>query len=172
MSSAGVCVWIAFIFLSLEAVDGAPIAGNINDTAGIADNKQGNYSKTFLIDGVFEGDLEIPEEMIWKFYNISDDYSEDKLHLIKENRGNGNATVGGDRVERAAASEDAIGLWEDHTVHYEIASGFSEYQQALIRGAMDDWEDSTCLRFMRAQHSAVVVDLDGDIIETGVTDYL
>ena len=82
-------------------------------------------------DGLFEGDLKITESLIRAHYNLSE---MDGLELESN------------RSRRAVANN--VNLWVDGIVPYVISSEFSSSKRAIIRDAMDRWEDTTCLRFV------------------------
>ena len=82
-------------------------------------------------DGLFEGDLKITESLIRAHYNLSEI---DGLELESN------------RSRRGVANN--VNLWVDGIVPYVISSGFSTSKRAIIRDAMDRWEDTTCLRFV------------------------
>ena len=89
-------------------------------------------------DGLFEGDLKIPESLIRAHYNLSEIHGQE----LDSNR------------NRRAAGHN-IDLWVNGIVPYIISCAFPSNNQALIRFAMDRWENTTCLQFVprRSYHS-------------------
>ena len=76
------------------------------------------------IDGLFEGDLDIPPEMIRQYYGIPERASS----------------------KRAATSLE-LKLWPNGTVPYDIDLGLPPEVISNISIAISNWEDNTCLQF-------------------------
>ena len=154
LTSAALTLICTIHVLTLLEVQGVPINPDISDPAIILNSTElEEISETTLfVDGLFEGDLDIPVDMIRKHYNFSsipggeeilneldkedddkEDYNGTMPHLIKE---------------RAAIADDNK-LWTNNIASYTISANIAIATAHLIRDAMDHWEDNTCLRFER-----------------------
>ena len=81
-------------------------------------------------NGLFEGDLKIPESLIRAYYNLSEMDGPETSDISR----------------RAAANN--VQLWVDGIVPYEFSQRISLRKCAMVRKAMDRWEATSCLRFV------------------------
>ncbi|XP_064387793.1 uncharacterized protein LOC135335979 [Halichondria panicea] len=112
-------------------------------------------------NGLFERDLKLSKEFILDHYNFSSIPGGEKLRdllIEKDDRSNSSKRI----ERRGAVKKGAINLWTDGIVRYRISSGISQSTAALIRRAMDHFEDHTCLSFVTAN--------SGDYIDFVNTD--
>ena len=103
-----------------------------------------NNSVVDIEDGLFEGDLKIPVELIMAHYNLSSiPEGMDILGNDSVNASEANSNL--IRSKRAAASN--IKLWPNRIVRYRISSSISSSVARNIRAAIARYQSSTCLRF-------------------------
>ena len=87
-------------------------------------------------EDLFEGDILISEEMIRRYYNITD-------YEVKTGKRFYNHT----RTERGATSVSSL-LWPNGIVYYTFSTSLPTSVAMTARNAMDDFEVRTCLRFV------------------------
>ena len=90
---------------------------------------------------LFEGDLDISIETIHQFYEI-DEMQEEEIRSTFGGNNESSNHVG----KRAAASDRQI--WSGGIVPFTYNSSLSDEVRIKIRKAMDEYENSTCLRFI------------------------
>ena len=155
---AQIAVAVLWVFIgstiTMNSVYGAPVT-DINDHNVIKDanlvtdeeiqkfdnNKTSKFSLQ-LKNGLFEGDIKVSEDLIYKYYDLSDlpgDEGYNETMLQGNNIGYGK--------QKRAASRDPTDLWPNARVPYQFSSGIGNDLRLSIRNAMDHWEDHTCLRF-------------------------
>ena len=109
-----------------------------------------NNSVLYFEDGLFEGDLKIPVDMIMAHYNLSSI----PIQIL------GNDTVNASEVttrsKRAAGSD--INLWPNGIVRYRISSSISSGAASNIRTAIARYQSSTCLRFTSTSGAGDYID--------------
>nr|CCA61951.1 bone morphogenetic protein 1 [Suberites domuncula] len=96
-------------------------------------------------DEIFEGDLKLPKNFILKHYNLSSIPGGNK-ESTRNASTQENINKKHNRVDRAAGSE--IKLWTNNCVRYQISTHVSMETATLIRRAMNNLEEKTCLRFI------------------------
>ena len=110
-----------------------------------ATTNNSNNSVVNVEDGLFEGDLMIPVEMIMAHYNLSsipegmDILSNDSVNASEANS---------NQIRRKRAAGSSIKLWPNGIVRYRISSSISPNVARNIRKAIASYESSTCLRFI------------------------
>ena len=156
---------VVICFLCCES-NGMPLINSTTASANstIDESFEGglNISEELIpADELFEGDLDISEEMIRRYYDV------EKFENIT-----GKKFTFRSREKRGAGVPNrAIKLWPDATVYYSYGSGISTDRAHTIRGALERWEDSTCLRFVpRTSESDYVefVDLGDDSCSSNI----
>ena len=117
-----------------------------------------NNSKNSVVDfedGLFEGDLKIPVEMIMAHYNLSS-FPEGIEILGNDSVNASEATINQIRRKRAAGS--SINLWPNRIVRYRISSRISSSVARNISTAIARYRSSTCLRFIRTSGTGDYID--------------
>jgi len=151
---------VVICFLCCENANGMPLINSTTASANstIDESFEGdlNISEELIpADELFEGDLDISQEMIRRYYDV------EKFENITGKK----FTFRSREKRGAAVPNSARKLWPDATVYYSYGSGISTDRAHTIRGALERWEDSTCLRFVpRTSESDYVefVDLGDD----------
>ena len=69
--SALICTIVCTIVMHSANVDGAPLTGTSSKEADVKDNSGYLFSLLDPENGLFEGDIEISEDLIRKYYNLS-----------------------------------------------------------------------------------------------------
>ncbi len=131
---------LGLISIALAAPAAIPLKSNTDAVPNITD---------WIENGLFEGDLKLSKEFILDHYNFSSVPGGEKLRdlLVRADDGSNSSR----RIERrGAGKEGRIKLWTDNIVRYRISNGISQSTVALIRRAIDHFEDNTCLRFVTA----------------------
>ena len=106
-----------------------------------ATNTEQKNTKIDIEDSdLFEGDIEMPIETILQYYNFNETEEENLIAMY-------GSSNNGPVSKRAAGSN--IGLWINGEVPYEYHSSLSSKQRRNIRQGMDNWENGTCLHFVR-----------------------
>ena len=108
-------------------------------TANNTNNHLGDFE-----DGLFEGDLKIPIEMIMAHYNLSS--IPEGIEIL------GNDTVNESEASprsKRAATASSIKLWPNRIVRYRISSNISSSVAMNISTAITKYQSSTCLHFIR-----------------------
>ncbi|CAI8053110.1 Zinc metalloproteinase nas-4 [Geodia barretti] len=90
----------------------------------------------------FEGDIESPLSNILKHYNLS---ANEIKELVHEQGGH---LVKGQLVDEQDVRNEEGYRWENNVVPYKISDSFTLKQRKGILRAIDNWSDSTCLRFV------------------------
>ena len=93
---------------------------------------------------LFEGDIVISEEMIRQYYNITD----------FEQR-TGKTFHFHTREKRAATSMSRL-LWPNGTVYYTFDTNLPMAIANTVRTAMNNFEDKTCLRFVKKSSGSYI----------------
>ena len=117
-----------------------------------------NNSVVHFEDGLFEGDLKIPVEMIMAHYNLSS--IPEGIEILGNDTVN--ASEASPRNKRAAGS--SINLWPNRMVRYRISSSIASSAAINISTAIATYQSSTCLRFISTSGA-------GDYIDFVSTDY-
>ena len=96
-----------------------------------------------------------------KYYNFSSIPGGEEL--LKEWKGNSSRAEvkpGQKRVERAAGRPGvSIESWTNNIVPYKFNTLIFKEAAKIVRSAMDNWEDNTCLRFVTQQDHANYVEI-------------
>ena len=99
-----------------------------------------NNSVVDFEDGLFEGDLKIPVEMIMAHYNLSS--IPEGIEIFDNDTVNASeANTNLIRSKRAAGSN--IKLWPNRNVRYRISSSISSSVARNIRAAIASFQSST-----------------------------
>ena len=151
--SALICTIVCTIVMHSANVDGAPLTGTSSNKADVKDNSGYPFSLLDPENGLFEGDIEISEDLIRKYYNLSSMPGVEKPAEDGSKKENGN-------IEKRAAIADNLKQWRNAQVPYQFSSGISSGLRIRIRNAMDHWEDNTCLRFPARNGESDYVDYD------------
>ena len=110
----------------------------------------------------FEGDLNIPVEMIMEHYNFSSHQEREEMmgwYLGSSNRSAINATetaYNSNRRKRAVSS--VANLWPDGIVKYRISPTMNANGINNIHSAMKHFENTTCIKFVLADGAADYVE--------------
>jgi hypothetical protein len=133
----------AFCSVNLDAL---PV-GNTNDACVVNDAYESD---------LFEGDLKVSIETIRQFYDLNETQDKELTAMLGGNSSN--------HVGTRAAIRVTSRLWMNATVPYLFDLRQSTYSKlSIIRNAMDEWECSTCLRFVpRISHNDYVNFTDAD----------
>ena len=114
-----------------------------------------NNSVVDFEDGLFEGDLKIPVEMIMAHYNLSS-FPEGLKILGNDSANASEATINQIRSKRAAGS--SINLWPNRIVRYRISYSISPSAARNINTAIARYQNSTCLRFISTSGAGDYID--------------
>ena len=114
-----------------------------------------NNSVVDIEDGLFEGDLKIPVEMIMAHYNLSS-IPEGMEILGNDSVNASEANSNQIRSKRAAGSN--INLWPNRIVRYRISSSIASSAASNIRTAIARYQSSTCLRFISTSGAGDYID--------------
>lgn len=127
----------------VQMISGAPLTDtktDITENQTIVDDGKKITHSSLLVDGLFEGDLELSEDFIRKFYDFGSVTEDGDIHNNMEDE----AETG---LEKRAARSNPTKHWTNARVYYKFASNIAEDIRHRIRNAMNHWEDRTCLRF-------------------------
>ena len=161
-------MYLITVTVMVQSVCGAPPIlstesnHHIGNQVKYGASKNGSH-KSLLVNGLFEGDLEISEEFILEFYDIKEllpgdenNYYNDTKFMLEHEMKNIDETEK-KKLEKRAARAGTSRLWINATVPYKFASNITEDIKHRIRDAMDHWEDCTCLRFPLRNSEAAYV---------------
>jgi len=109
----------------------------------------GNESESEGKDDVFEGDLKVSPEFIYRHYDLSSVSEGERAFSNKYVDITNRRTMAYFR-HAAASSTIRTRLWDNKTISYKISTSLSGYATRLIRRALEYWENKTCLRFIPA----------------------
>ena len=118
-------------------------------------------NSTLFVDGLFEGDLDIPVDLIRKYYNFSSIPGGEKIldQLDKENDDDSSGKMP-HLIQKRAAIRNMNKLWTDNIAWYQISENIPMSTAYQIRDALDHWEDHTCLRFENHQSEADYIEFN------------
>lgn len=134
----------------VHSVCGAPLIPSTESSVHITNNfEDGNNSthKSLLINGLFEGDLKIPEDFIRKFYDLGEEVDNNGTYYNNTSEHKVESVKVDHELGKRAAQAGTTRLWPNAIVPYKFTSAITEDIRHRIRDAMDHWEDRTCLRF-------------------------
>ena len=117
--------FVLIIALITVGISGLALALNEDNSSLLSEN------------GLFEGDLKIPESLIREHYNMSG------MEELEQ----------GSNRSRRAATASKVRLWRNRIVPYVIPSSFSYSERVNISNAIKRWQDFTCLRFVKRKSS-------------------
>ena len=168
--SALIYMTITVVMIQQHSTSAAPLISknqdqNENITNPIEDSESlhvkghGTYKYSLLEDGLFEGDIQISEEEIRLYYNLSSISGGEKYYEMmsdeeesSQRNGTGMSAREGEKkvIHKRAATSGYLSnhqLWVNAIVPYMFARNVSNGVRHSIRKAMDYWEDNTCVRF-------------------------
>ena len=90
--------------------------------------------------GLFEGDLKVSIETIRQFYDLNEAQDRELTAMFGGNVSN--------HIDTRAAVNNTNRLWTDATVPYTIELKFNSSDELNILDAIDEWECSTCVKFV------------------------
>ena len=151
-------VYLITVAVVVQSVCGAPLILSTESDHHIGNQVEDGASKnssrkSLLVNGLFEGDLEMSEEFIREFYDMEsllpggDDIYHNDTDIVLEHQVESIAEDKKMKLEKRAAKAGTSSLWTNARVPYTFASNIAEDIKHRIRDAMDHWEDRTCLRF-------------------------
>ena len=145
------CDNAAVTCLAMASVTAAPanvdkVINDLTIKVAITNDKKVITTESLLLNnGLFEGDLKISEDFIRRFYNISGTLGvnvEGEHEALEHNNEQEHV-----QPNRRAAIRNAIYLWEDGIVPYQISQNVPSDTVHLIQDALNHWQNHTCLRF-------------------------
>jgi len=139
------------IFLQFKFIDAVALKAN---------NEQNDFNDT--TNQWFEGDLNIPVELILNHYNFTSLHEKEEMISRNLNRGNtsglNETEIAQKKNRRKRGAGSSISLWPGGIVKYHIMSSISANGIENINAAMTHFEKNTCLKFLPARGDEDFID--------------